>query len=32
MEGRREHTHDLSGGDSESRPVNVYVRYVIRFK
>jgi microcystin-dependent protein len=26
------HTHTLSGGDSESRPLNVYVDYVIRYK
>jgi microcystin-dependent protein len=26
------HTHDLSGGDAESRPLNVYVDYIIRFK
>lgn len=26
------HTHTLSGGDKESRPVNVNVDYVIRFK
>ncbi|MBS1191316.1 MAG: hypothetical protein H6R10_3108 [Rhodocyclaceae bacterium] len=25
------HTHTLSGGDSESRPMNVYVDYVIRY-
>jgi microcystin-dependent protein len=26
------HVHPLSGGDAESRPVNVYVDYVIRFR
>jgi|GEM_PF-1101645 len=26
------HTHTLSGGDSESRPPNVYADYVIRYK
>jgi microcystin-dependent protein len=26
------HTHALSGGDSESRPLNVYVDYMIRYK
>jgi microcystin-dependent protein len=27
-----DHTHALSGGDKESRPLNVYVDYIIRFK
>ena len=25
------HTHSISGGDSESRPKNIYVDYIIRF-
>jgi microcystin-dependent protein len=27
-----EHTHTVSGGDKESRPVNVYVDYIIRYR
>lgn len=27
-----DHTHALSGGDQESRPINVYVDYIIRYR
>jgi microcystin-dependent protein len=30
--GVDDHTHKVSGGDSESRPINVYVDYIIRFQ
>ncbi|ALX16980.1 hypothetical protein P350_35760 [Burkholderia cepacia JBK9] len=30
--GSGTHTHAIAGGDPESRPINVYVDYVIRFR
>ena len=27
-----QHSHELAGGDPESRPLNAYVRYLIKFR